>query len=308
MIKKTYKVVTRESPLAMWQTEYVIGLLKEKYPSLSFEIVRMKTKGDRILDQALSAIGDKGLFTQELEAAMLAGDVDFAVHSLKDMPTALPNGLWLSAMPERHDHRDAFLCSSAQTITELKPNAVVGTSSLRRKSQLLHHRPDLQVKDLRGNVNTRLRKYHEGQYDAIILAAAGLDRIGLAHEITTRLDTDHFMSAVGQGAVVIESRVDDTGLNDILAGINHEETLMTTGAERAFMLALEGGCQVPIGAYAFVKDNELHLDGFVCSLDGRTMVRSQLTGRKEAYKEIGSQLADKLLSLGADQILKEIRA
>lgn len=308
MSKETYKVVTRESPLALWQTHHVIALLKEKHPQLHFEIVKMQTKGDRILDQALSAIGDKGLFTLELEEAMLAGDVDFAVHSLKDMPTALPKGLWLSAMPQRQDHRDALLCRHANSVEDLKPNAVVGTSSLRRKSQLLHHRPDLQVKDLRGNVNTRLRKYHEGQYDAVILAAAGLDRLDLGEEITTRLDTAHFMSAVGQGAVVVESREDDTVLTDILAAINHADTQAATGAERAFMLALEGGCQVPIGAYAVIQNDRLHLDGFVCSLDGRHMVRSQIVKPKNEFEAAGTELARELINLGADKILQEIRA
>lgn len=301
------RVVTRMSQLALWQTDYVIGLLKEKFPDKTFDIVKTETKGDKILEKSLSAIGDKGLFTQELEEAMLAGEVDFAVHSLKDMPTTLPEGLILSAVTPRQDHRDAFLSKHGGGVEDLPQGAIVGTSSLRRRAQLLHLRPDLQIKDLRGNVNTRLRKYHEGDYDAIILASAGLDRLDLHHEISTRLDTDHFISAVGQGAVVIESLASNTEINAMLAEIHDQATYYTTACERAFMRSLEGGCQVPIGAYASVHEDRIRIEGFVASVDGRQMVRDKVDMPVEDYYACGVALAQKLLDRGAGDILQEIR-
>lgn len=304
---RTIRVVTRMSQLALWQTDYVIDLLKKKFPEYDYEIVKTETKGDKILEKSLSAIGDKGLFTQELEEAMLAGEVDFAVHSLKDMPTVLPEGLILSAVTPRQDHRDAFLSKHGGSIEDLPEGAIVGTSSLRRRAQLLHIRPDLQIKDLRGNVNTRLRKFHEGDYDAIILASAGLDRLGLHDEITVRLETDQFISAVGQGAVVIESLESNKEINDMLAQIHDQATYHTTACERAFMRTLEGGCQVPIGAYAEVQDSRIVIEGFVASLDGKEMIRDRVEMPVEKYRECGIALAEKLLDRGVGQILIDIR-
>lgn len=303
---KTYKVVTRESQLALWQTNYVISLLKEAHPQCDFEIVRMETKGDKILDQALSSIGDKGLFTQELESAMLNHEVDFAVHSLKDMPTKLPEGLNLSAVIKRHDHRDALLSKSSSDIAGLPKDAVVGTSSLRRKSQLLHLRPDLRVRDLRGNVNTRLRKYQEEDFDAIILASAGLDRLNFGDVITRRLETDQFMSAVGQGAVVIESRTDDKEVEALLTPINDKDTELAIRAERAFMRVLEGGCQVPMGAYASIEGESIILEGFVGSLDGKVLLRDHIKYSYEEPEIAGEKLASKMISQGAKELLASV--
>lgn len=306
-MNRPIRVVSRMSQLALWQTEYVIGLLKEKFPEKNFEIVKTETKGDKILEKSLAAIGDKGLFTQELEEAMLAGEVDFAVHSLKDMPTTLPPGLILSAVTPRQDHRDAFLTKHGGGIQDLPQGAIVGTSSLRRRAQLLALRPDLVIKDLRGNVNTRLRKYHDGDYDAIILASAGLDRLDLDDEISQRLDTDTFISAVGQGAVVIESLESNTAIHAMLAEIHDEATYQATACERAFMRTLEGGCQVPIGAYAAIQGDRIHIQGFVASLDGKQILRDTADAPKEDFIACGQALAQQLLDRGAGDLLREIR-
>lgn len=307
MTKKIIKVGSRDSQLALWQTRYAIEQLKTVFTDTEFEIVDLKTKGDKILDVSLSKIGDKGLFTNELEAMMLSGEIDMAVHSLKDMPTSLPEELALTCFLTRYDHRDALLTKHPGGIMELPEGAIVGTSSLRRRSQLLAMRPDLEVRDLRGNVNTRLRKYHEGDFDAVILAVAGLERLGLGAEISAHLDDAVFIPAVGQGALVIESRVDRTDLLEKFALVNDETTYRCVSAERAFMCALDGGCQVPMGAYASIAEGVLTIHGFVGAVDGSVMLRASASGPEEDYEGLGRALAGKLLAEGAREILEAIR-
>ena len=305
--KKIIKVGSRDSQLALWQTKYAIEVLKTVFTDYDFEIVSMKTKGDKILDISLSKIGDKGLFTNELESMMLSGEVDMAVHSLKDMPTSLPEGLALSCFLKRYDHRDALLTKHPGGIMELPKGAIVGTSSLRRRSQLLAMRPDLQIKDLRGNVNTRLRKYHDEDFDAVILAVAGLERLDFHDEINERLDDNLFIPAVGQGALVIESRSDREDLNEKFALVNDDLTYKCVMAERQFMCALDGGCQVPMGAYARIDDGKINIHGFVASVDGKTMLKSEVVDAEANYEKAGRELADKLLKDGAKDILDSIR-
>lgn len=307
MTKKIIKVGSRDSQLALWQTRYAIEQLKKVFTDTEFEIVDLKTKGDKILDVSLSKIGDKGLFTNELEAMMLSGEIDMAVHSLKDMPTSLPQELALTCFLARYDHRDALLTKHSGGIMELPEGAIVGTSSLRRRSQLLAMRPDLEVRDLRGNVNTRLRKYHEGDFDAVILAVAGLERLGLGAEISAHLDDEVFIPAVGQGALVIESRADRTDLLEKFALVNDESTYRCVSAERAFMCALDGGCQVPMGAYASIAEGVLTIYGFVGAVDGSVMLRASASGPEEDYEGLGRALAGKLLAEGAREILEAIR-
>lgn len=307
MTKKIIKVGSRDSQLALWQTRYAIEQLKKVFTDTEFEIVDLKTKGDKILDVSLSKIGDKGLFTNELEAMMLSGEIDMAVHSLKDMPTSLPEELALTCFLMRYDHRDALLTKHPGGIMELPEGAIVGTSSLRRRSQLLAMRPDLEVRDLRGNVNTRLRKYHEGDFDAVILAVAGLERLGLGAEISAHLDDEVFIPAVGQGALVIESRADRTDLLEKFALVNDESTYRCVSAERAFMCALDGGCQVPMGAYASTAEGVLTIHGFVGAVDGSVMLRASASGPEEDYEGLGRALAGKLLTEGAREILEAIR-
>lgn len=305
--KKIIKVGSRDSQLALWQTKYAIEELKKVFTDYDFEIVSMKTKGDKILDVSLSKIGDKGLFTNELEAMMLSGEVDMAVHSLKDMPTSLPDGLSLSCFLTRYDHRDALLTKHPGGIMDLPEGAIVGTSSLRRRSQLLAIRPDLQVKDLRGNVNTRLRKYHEEDFDAVILAVAGLERLDFHDEISQHLDDSFFVPAVGQGALVIEARSDREDLNEKFALVNDDNTTKCVFAERQFMCALDGGCQVPMGAYAQINEDEISIHGFVGAVDGSVMLKETITDSVNNYAEIGDKLAKKLLEKGAKNILDTIR-
>lgn len=307
MTKKIIKVGSRDSQLALWQTNYAIEQLRPVFEGYEFEIVDMKTKGDKILDVSLSKIGDKGLFTNELEAMMLSGEIDMAVHSLKDMPTSLPDELALTCFLQRYDHRDAFLSKHSGGIMDLPEGAIVGTSSLRRRSQLLAMRPDLNVRDLRGNVNTRLKKYHEGDFDAVILAVAGLERLGFGDEISLRLEDDVFIPAVGQGALVIESRADRKDLLERFARVNDTATVRCVTAERQFMCALDGGCQVPMGAIAKIEGDEISIRGFVGEVDGAKLLKAQLTDHVDNYDQIGQKLAEKLMKEGAQEILDKVR-
>lgn len=307
MTKKIIKVGSRDSQLALWQTKYAIEQLKKEFIDYEFEIIDLKTKGDKILDVSLSKIGDKGLFTNELEAMMLSGEVDMAVHSLKDMPTTLPEELGLTCFLTRYDHRDALLTKHPGGIMKLPEGAIVGTSSLRRRSQLLAMRPDLEVRDLRGNVNTRLRKYHEGEFDAVVLAVAGLERLGFHDEINERLDDNIFIPAVGQGALVIESRNDREDLLEKFKKINDDITYRCVMAERQFMCALEGGCQVPMGAYAVIEEGQMKIHGFVGAVDGSKILRAEIVGASDDYMKIGQALAEKLLTIGARELLDEVR-
>jgi len=307
MTKKVIKVGSRQSQLAMWQTNHVVDILKAKLPEYDFQIVPIKTKGDKILDVALAKIGDKGLFTKELELAILNGDVDFAVHSMKDLPTVLPEGLQITAMTKRHDPRDVLLAKHNYSFRELPRGARIGTSSLRRKAQLLNIRPDLQILDLRGNLNTRMKRMDTENYDAIILAAAGVERLGWQDKITEKLDYQICLPAVGQGSIGIETRGNDQEIYKIVRLANDRDTELCITAERALLKSLEGGCQIPIGAVAEIGDTQLTLTAMVGSLDGKVLVRDSLTGDLTEPEKIGLELAKLLKEQGADKILNEIR-
>lgn len=307
MSKKVIKVGSRDSVLAMWQTNFVIEQLKKVTDDYDFEIVSLKTKGDKILDVSLAKIGDKGLFTQELESGLLSGEVAFAVHSLKDMPTELPEGLQMSAVLTRHDPSDALISDKYQSFAELPQGAKVGTSSLRRKAQLLNARPDLDIHDLRGNLQTRMRKMREENFDAIILAAAGVERLEWHDQIKEKLSFDICLPAVSQGVIGIETRSDDEEIIKLVQLINDKETEACVAAERSLLKSLEGGCQIPIGAYAEITTEGLRLQGMVGSLDGKKIIRDEITGTVDAGKELGQQLADRLSQAGGQEILAEIR-
>ena len=295
MSRKKIKIGSRDSVLAMWQTEFVVERLKEVTDAYEFEIVSLKTKGDKILDVSLAKIGDKGLFTKELETGLLDGSVDFAVHSMKDMPTELPEGLQISSMLKRHNPADVLISEQYASFAELPQGAKVGTSSLRRRAQLLHARPDLDIHDLRGNLQTRMRKMKDEQFDGIILAAAGVERLGWQDKITEELSYDICLPAVSQGVIGVETRSNDP------------ETEQCVLAERALLRSLEGGCQIPIGAYAELDGDELVLEGLVGSLDGKTIIRDTIRGAKNQAEALGKELADRLAKQGGQAILEEIR-
>jgi len=314
MTKRKIIIATRGSKLALWQAEWVKSELEKIDPDIEAELNRIKTTGDKILDVPLAQVGGKGLFVKEIEEAMLRGDADLAVHSMKDVPTDLPEGLHLSAICEREDPRDAFIAGKdIKSFTDLPQGANVGTSSLRRICQLLNKRPDLNITQLRGNVDTRLRKLAEGEFDAIILAAAGVKRLGHAEKITEKLPVDISLPAIGQGAVGIECRTDDDFMNNLLKNLDHEETSICVRAERAFLKKLEGGCQVPIAAYARLEtsgprttDSKIIISGLVGSLKGETLIKESIKGRPEEAESLGTTLAGKLLSKGAKAILDEL--
>ncbi|WP_421213988.1 hydroxymethylbilane synthase [Aeromonas dhakensis] len=306
MAARTLKIATRKSPLAMWQANFVKDRLEALYPELQVELVPMSTQGDKILDTPLAKVGGKGLFVKELETAMLEGRADIAVHSMKDVPVEFPEGLGLHTICEREDPRDAFVSNRFTAIDELPQGAVVGTSSLRRQCQLRATRPDLVIRDLRGNVNTRLAKLDAGEYDAIILAAAGLKRLEMAHRITAFIEPEQSLPANGQGAVGIECRLDDHELHALLAPLEHPETRIRVLTERAMNRALQGGCQVPIGAYALVEGEEVWLRGLVGSPDGSRVIRDEIRGPLADGEALGHTLAQRLLADGADAILAEV--
>jgi len=306
MSEGTIRIATRKSPLALWQAEYVKKCLLELYPDLNIELVKMTTKGDQILDSPLAKVGGKGLFVKELELGMLEGQADIAVHSMKDVPVEFPEGLHLAVICEREDPRDAFVSNKHASFDGLPKGATVGTSSLRRECQLRVVRPDLNITSLRGNVNTRLKKLDNDEYDAIILAAAGLKRLGYEHRIQEALDTRLSLPAMGQGAIGIETRVADKRVNDLIAPLNHQPTAIRITAERAMNARLEGGCQVPIGGYAELDHGVILLRGLVGRPDGSEIVRGDISGRPEDAEELGYVLADDLLSRGAKQILKDV--
>ncbi|HBV86366.1 MAG TPA: hydroxymethylbilane synthase [Desulfosporosinus sp.] len=302
---KNIRIGTRDSQLAMWQAEWVQSQLTKLYPHLNFELVSMKTKGDKILDVPLSKIGDKGLFTKELEQGLLKDELDMAVHSLKDMPTLLPPGLIISAFCEREEPRDVFLSRNGLSIEDLPEGAIIGTSSLRRKSQLKHYRPDLGFMDLRGNLQTRWRKLQESEMAGIILAAAGVKRLGWEERITQILPEDIMLSAVGQGSIAVEIDEKRSDIADLLSRLNHTPTELAVRAERALMRKLEGGCQVPIGALGEVVDGQIVLRGMVASLDGSRLIKAEANGTDP--KTVGNEVANRLIDLGATSILAEIR-
>lgn len=305
-MKAELKIGTRQSLLALWQSNFIAGELRKEYPNCEVTLKKIVTKGDRILDVPLAQIGGKGLFTKEIEEELLDGTVDLAVHSLKDMPTVLPEGLCLTVITSRANVGDAFVSNKYNSFAELPQGAVLGTSSLRRRAQLLAARPDLKIVDLRGNVDTRLRKLDEGNMDAIILAAAGLQRLGHGDRIKEIIPTSVCLPAVGQGALAIECRSDNTKVREMLAFLNDKATKQATDAERAFLGLVEGGCQVPIGVHAEVKDEEIKIEAIIASLDGSTVLRNTITGDAEKAVELGQELGHKMLSEGGQDILAAI--
>jgi len=306
-LKQKIIIGSRGSELALWQANFVKKELERKNKNVSVKIRIIKTKGDKILDVALSKIGDRSLFTKELEVELLNKKIDLAVHSLKDLQTKIPKGLKLSAVTKRHNVQDVLISrKKGTTIFNLPENATVATGSLRRRSQLLHLRPDLNIVELRGNVPSRIKKFLESDWDAIILARAGIERLNLSKYISSIIKTEVMLPAVGQGALGIETRADNKIVNDIVKSIHHEETYKAVLAERALLKTLEGGCQVPIGALAKVMSNGLHIDALVGSLDGSLTFRKKIRGSKNDPEKVGNKLANDLLRAGAKTILKEI--
>ncbi|MBN0988054.1 hydroxymethylbilane synthase [Amphritea pacifica] len=308
MTDKVVRIATRQSPLALWQAEYVKAELEKFHPGIRVELMGFTTKGDVLLDSPLSKIGGKGLFVKELEVAMLANEADIAVHSMKDVPMEFPEGLGLAVICPREKPTDAFVSNHYKTVDELPQGAVVGTSSLRREAQLKAARPDLQIKTLRGNVNTRLRKLDEGQYDAIILATAGLLRLEMADRIASEITPEESLPAGGQGAVGIECRSDDATTIELLKPLHDQQTAYRVTAERAMNRRLEGGCQVPIACYATLNEagDELYLRGLVASTDGTQVLRDELRNSPDNAEAMGIELAERLLAAGADKILADV--
>jgi len=307
MAKKILRIGTRASQLALWQANWVKSELEKRYPGLEVTLTKIKTQGDKILDVPLAMVGGKGLFVKEIQEAMLAGEVDMAVHSMKDVPTFFPEGLALRAITEREDVRDiVILRPGVDSIADLPQGGRVGTSSLRRKCQLLHVRPDLQMVDIRGNVETRIRKLTEDNLDCVVLAAAGMHRLGFKSQISQYLDPELCLPAIGQGALGLETRIDDDQTNAMVDFFNHAETSCAVIAERALLRRLEGGCQVPIAAYGTVEGEKLHLTGFVAGVDGVKFLKKTVTGSLKEAEALGTSLADDLLLMGAGEILNEV--
>lgn len=302
------RIATRKSLLALWQAEYVKAELEKHHPGLAVELVPLTSRGDKILDVPLAKVGGKGLFVKELEQALLDGEADIAVHSMKDVPMEFPEGLGLPVICPREDARDAFVSNRYNSLDEVPAGSVIGTSSLRRQCQLLANRPDLQVKFLRGNVQTRLQKLDDGEYDAIILAAAGLIRLELKERIRSFIEPEQSLPAGGQGAVGIECRLDDAATIALIKPLHHIPTAEQVLAERAMNRRLQGGCQVPIGCYALHRDSGLWLRGLVGAPDGSIMLADEISGPVNEAEQLGIALAERLLAAGADKILAEVYA
>jgi hydroxymethylbilane synthase len=308
MSTELFRIATRKSPLALWQAEHVRTRLQEAHPGLAVELVTMSTKGDRVLDSPLAKIGGKGLFVKELEQGMLAGEADIAVHSMKDVPVEFPEGLGIGAILEREDPHDAFVSNRFDSIEALPEAAVVGTSSLRRQCQLRALRPDLEIRDLRGNVGTRLGKLDNGDYDAIVLACAGLKRLGQADRITRSIDTGTMLPAIGQGIIGIETRLDDTRTAELLAPLHDVDTAQRLAAERSLNATLAGGCQAPVAGHAVLEGDYLHLRGLVGWPDGSGLVHGEISGDASGAESLGQALAEELLARGARPILDALLA
>lgn len=306
MLDNVLRIATRQSPLALWQAHYVKQRLMACHPGLTVELVPLVTRGDVILDTPLAKVGGKGLFVKELEMALIEHRADLAVHSMKDVPVEFPKGLGLVTICEREDPRDAFVSNNYDSLDALPAGSIVGTSSLRRQCQLAERRPDLEIRSLRGNVGTRLGKLDKGDYDAIILAVAGLKRLALEDRIRMALPPELSLPAVGQGAVGIECRLDDTRTHALLAPLNHADTALRVKAERAMNMRLEGGCQVPIGSYAELVDGEIWLRALVGAPDGTVIIRGERRGKPEEAEQLGISLAEELLANGAREILTEV--
>jgi hydroxymethylbilane synthase len=306
MTDSLVRIGTRASRLALWQAEWVQSRLQQLYPALRTELVAIKTRGDRILDVPLARVGGKGLFVKEIEEALLDGRVDVAVHSMKDVPSVLPPGLLLPCVPVRADARDALITPNGVPFADLPHGARIGTSALRRQAQLRHRRPDLDMVPLRGNVETRLRKMAEQQLDGIVLATAGLERLGMAERISERLAPDICLPAIGQGALGLECRAENRRVRELIAPLHDPATAWAVTAERAFLRRLDGGCQVPLAAYASIAGQKLSLTGLVASVDGRRMLRETLEAPVTEAEATGRELAERLLERGADRILAKL--
>jgi len=302
----TIRIGTRASQLALAQTKWVIDRISAKYPGIRVDLVKIRTKGDRIIDRPLSTIGGKGLFVKEIEEALARNEIDIAVHSLKDVPAELPDNLYIGIIPERDDPHDVMISKDNIALEDLPEGSCIGTSSLRRSAQLLHYRPDLKIVPLRGNLDTRIRKLDTTDIQAIVVAAAGLKRIGFKDRISQPFSFDLMLPAIGQGALGLELRRDDGETREILSFLDHHETRLTAEAERSFLMELKGGCQVPVAGFARFKDDSLSLDGLVASLDGTTIFRDVATGPPKNSRELGSTLAHRLIDAGAGKILDEI--
>lgn len=305
MAPKRLRIGTRASQLALWQANWTKSELEARYPGIQVELVKIKTMGDKILDVPLAQVGGKGLFVKEIEEAMLRGEIDLAVHSMKDVPTEFPEGLGLVVTTKREDPRDAFISDKVR-FSELRQGARIGTSALRRQAQLLKARPDLEMVIIRGNVETRIRKLKEDNLDAVILAAAGLNRLGFTDVVTELLDTDFSIPAIGQGALGLECRLDDNATIEALAFLNHADTAAAVAAERALLKRCEGGCQVPIAAHGTVNGDTLTLVGFIASVDGKQTVRDRISGSTADAVKLGTELADRLLAAGGKAILEDV--
>lgn len=290
----------------MWQAEHIRALLLRARPDMSISLKQIRTSGDKILDVPLATIGGKGLFVKEIEEALLAQDIDLAVHSMKDVPASLPKGLAILGIPEREDPRDVLISRTHIPFDRLPQGASIGTSSLRRQAQLLQTRPDLRITMLRGNLDTRLRKLESGEYDAIVVAAAGLKRLGWLDHVTEYLSSDRSLPAIGQGVLGIEGREDDEYVKDLLGPLDHQPTRVAVLAERSFLRRLEGGCQVPIAGHAILEGTTLRLEGLVASLDGKRVIRDSIHGPMDETERLGTQLGDRILNAGGDKILREI--
>ena len=301
------RIATRGSPLALWQAEHVAARLEALHPGLRVSLLTMKTRGDKLLDAPLAKVGGKGLFVKELEIGLLDGRADLAVHSLKDVPVEFPDGLELALVMEREDPRDAFVSNRFDSLAAMPAGALVGTSSLRRQTQVRERYPELRVDWLRGNVNTRLAKLDAGDYDAIILAASGLQRLGFHERIRTPIAPEECLPAIGQGVLGIEIRSDDDSLRELIAPLSHPETTLRVTAERAMNQTLNGGCQVPIAGYAELYGEQLHLRGLVGQPDGSEILRDEIRGSSAQAHELGVELANRLLARGADRILDALR-
>lgn len=304
--RSTLVLGTRGSKLALCQSEWFQSKVQEVVPEVRVVLRKIQTSGDKIVDVPLAKIGGKGLFVKEIEDALLAGSIDFAVHSMKDVPAQLPEGLDILCVPQREDARDVLISREGYSFYDLPFGANIGTASLRRQAQLLQARQDLRIAMLRGNLDTRLRKLKEGQFDAIVLAAAGLHRLGWSQAITEYLPPVLSLPAIGQGALGIEGRTNDAFVRSVLCRFNHQATHTTVTAERAFLHRLEGGCQVPIAAHAILSGEELVLDGLVASVDGRIIIRDRIEGTRQQAHALGIELAERLLTRGGDKILREI--
>jgi len=304
--KKVVKIGTRGSALALWQATWIKKRFEDRYPEITIELIKIKTKGDKISDVPLSKIGGKGLFVKEIEQALMDGRIDMAVHSMKDVPTEVPYGLYIGIIPERDDPRDVLITKREGTLRTIKKGAKIGTSSLRRKAQLLYLRKDLQVLPLRGNLDTRIRKLDTEDLDAIIVASAGVRRMGLQEKVSEYLSPGIMLPAVGQGALGIELRQGDEKIYNLVAFLDHHQTRLSVQAERSFLKQLGGGCQVPIAALGIIEDRRLKLQGLVANTEGTQIIKDQIEGEPSNAQELGKELAERLLRKGAQNILDEV--